>query len=26
MGSIVTKDVAVGALVYGNPARQKSDN
>jgi UDP-N-acetylglucosamine acyltransferase len=26
MGSIVTKDVAVGAIVYGNPAKQKSDN
>jgi UDP-N-acetylglucosamine acyltransferase len=26
MGSVVTKDVARGAVVYGNPARQKSDN
>jgi UDP-N-acetylglucosamine acyltransferase len=26
MGSVVTKDVAHGAVVYGNPARQKSDN
>jgi acetyltransferase-like isoleucine patch superfamily enzyme len=25
MGSIVTKDVAVGAVVYGNPAKQKID-
>jgi UDP-N-acetylglucosamine acyltransferase len=26
MGSVVTKDVMANTVVYGNPARQKSDN